>query len=93
MDMTGTEMIASVQQFGTSDSQAVSFGGNDQVGQCLIKNLDATATLTLSVNTTHTQIISIIQPGSCVLLSGCSTTMYAKSSVGTIDVFVTACEA
>lgn len=93
LDMAGTEMISSVQQFSTSDSQAVSFGGNDTVGQCLIKNLDTAATLTVSVNTTHTQVISVIQPGCAILISGCSTTMYAKSSSGTIDVFVAACEA
>ncbi len=92
LDMAGTEMISSVQQFSTADSQAISFGGNDQVGQCLIKNLDLAATLTVSVNTTHTQVISVIQPGCAILISGASTTMYAKSSSGTIDVFVAACE-
>lgn len=92
LDMSGTEMISSVQQFGTADSQAVSFGGCDQVGQCVVKNLHDTATLTISVNTTHTQVISVIQPGCAVLISGCSTTMYAKSSAGTIDTFIAACE-
>lgn len=93
LDMAGTEMLSSVQQFSTADSQAISFGGNDQVGQCIIKNLDASATLTVSVNTTHTQVISVIQPGCAILISGASTTMYAKSSSGTIDVFVACNEA
>lgn len=93
LDMAGTEMISSVQQFGTANSQAISLGGNDQVGQLMIKNLDLAATLTVSLDTTHTQIISVIQPGCGILVSGCSLTMYAKSSAGTIDTFICSNEA
>lgn len=91
-DMTGTEMIANVQNFSTSDTQAISLGGCDQVHSLAIKNMDATNNLTVSLNATHTQVISVLLPGEAILLHGVSTTIYAKSSASTVDAFVACVE-
>lgn len=92
LDMVGTEFVASIQQFGTSNGQQISLGGNDQNAVFFIKNLDAAATLTVSLDTTHTQVISVIPAGKGILLFGASLTLFAKSSAGTIDTHVVAGE-
>jgi len=91
-DLSGTEMLSSVQQFSTANSQAVSIGGCDQVNALMIKNLDSSIAITVSLDTTHTQVISVIPAGRAVLLWGIATTFYCKSASGTVDVMVTVCE-
>lgn len=95
IDMAGTEMISSVQQFSTADTQAISLGGCDSVGAILIKNMEAEGgnNLTVSLNATHTQVISVIPPQCAILLHGVSTTIYAKSSASTVEAFVACGEA
>ena len=91
LDLSGSEMISNVQTFGTSEA-AVVLGGCDQAKKLLVKNLDAAATFTLSLDNPATQILSVIQPGDAILLSGVSTTLYGKSSSGTINVNVVCVE-
>ena len=92
LNLAGTEMIASVQNFGTANSQGVSIGGCDQVQSIMIRNMDTTNNLTVSLDGTHTQVVSVIPPGASILLSNASLTLFAKSSAATVDAFVVAVE-
>jgi len=91
-DLNGTEMTSIVQEFTTSDSQAVSLGGVDQVQVLAIKNMDSTNSLTISLNGTHTQVVSVIPPGANILLYGTSLTLYGKSSAGVVAAFIAVAE-
>lgn len=90
-DMTGTEMIGSVQQFSTSET-AVSLGGCDQAGNLFIKNLATSGTITIGLDNPITLVLSVIQPGAAILVSGVSTTLYGKSSAGTLDANIVCAE-
>ena len=85
-------MIGSVQSFSASES-AVSLGGCDSISALLVKNLDATNTLTIGLNNPITQTVSVIQPGAGILVSGVSTTLYGKSGASTVEAFIVAVEA
>ena len=91
-DLAGTEMIASVQNFTTEDSQAISVGGCDTVQALYVYNMDSTNTLTVSLNSTHTQVLSVLPPLKCALCWGVSTTLYAKAGASTVDGYIVVIE-
>ncbi len=84
LDMSGTEMIGAVQTFTTSEA-AVSIGGCDSVAALYVKNLDGTNTLTLGFANPIVTILSVLQPGGEILVTGVSTTLYGKSGASTVD--------
>ena len=90
-DLAGSEMISSVQTLATS-AAAISLGGCDAVQFLYLRNMDAAIAITVGLDSPITQVISVIQPGKSVLLSGTSTTLYAKSASGTPDLFVVCVE-
>lgn len=92
LDMAGTEMISSVQQFTTSPAQ-ISLGGCDSVGALLVLNLDPTNDLTIGLNTPITQVVAVLKPGAMFLSEGISATLYAQSSASTVEGFVVCAEA
>ena len=85
-------MIASVQNFTTEDSQAISVGGCDTVQALYVYNMDSTNTLTVSLNSTHTQVLSVLPPLKCALCWGVSTTLYAKAGASTVDGYIVVIE-
>lgn len=97
-DLTGSEMLSSVQALSTT-AALISVGGCDSIKAITIKNLDTnadgtanTATVTVSLDSSSLQVVSVIPAGGQILLLGCSTTLYAKSSAGTPDMYVTVVE-
>ncbi len=92
LDMSGTEMIANVQTFTTSEA-AIQLGGCDSVSQLYVKNLDSTNTLTLGFANPIVTILSVIQPGDMIKVTGVSTTLYGKSGASTVDANVVCVEA
>jgi hypothetical protein len=91
LDMAGTEMISAVQNFGTTEA-AINLGGLDQAEVLTIKNLSAVDSLTVGYADPIVTVLSVIKPGGMILVSGVSTTLYAKASANTVDAFIGACE-
>ena len=87
LDMSGTEMIGSVQQFTTSEAQ-ISLGGCDSAELLQITNLDEANNLTIGFANPLVTVLSVLKPGASCLVAGVSTTLYAKSSAGTVEAFV-----
>lgn len=91
-DMSGTEMTSAVQTMATSAAQ-LTIGGVDTIAAISVKNLDSAINVTIGLDSPITQILSVIQPGASVLLTGISTTVYGKSASGTPDIFIAVVEA
>lgn len=98
-DLAGTEMIGSVQTLSTA-AAPVNIAGLDQIQVIAIKNMPLladgvtpnTANVVVGLDTPITQIISTIPPGRAIKLWNPPTVLYAKSSAGTPDIGVAACE-
>lgn len=92
-DMSGSEMLSSVQTF-TTTSAAVNIGGCDSVACIQIQNLDSTNTLHVSTTNpaTTSNHFTAIPPLAVAQIPGAPTALYAITSAGTIEAFVVAVE-
>lgn len=92
-DMSGTEMIASVQATSTSPAQ-LSIGGCDTLQTVVLKNMSTTTgeNIQVGLNTPITQRIATIVPGGAILLEKPPATLYVTAEAGTPELWVVAGE-
>jgi hypothetical protein len=98
LDLDGTEMYGAGQILSTTEA-AIAIGGCDQLQVLVVMNrtkkpdgTDNTADVSVGLANPIVTAISVIPPGGCIVLMGCPTTLYAKASAGTPEIFVTAVE-
>lgn len=86
---TGTNNIANIQNIGTSTEQ-LSFGDVTTPGYLLVKNLDATNFVLVSLATPAISGTSFCKllPGECCLVPTRQTTVYAIADTAACDVLV-----
>ena len=91
LTMAGTEMIGNTQTIGTS-SEALTLGDVSTIGYVLVKNLDATNYVEVSLDNSQTQILAKLLAGEFALLKPNTATLYAKANTSSVSLFVAAVE-
>lgn len=93
-DLTGSEYAGIVQTLSTTEA-AVNIGGCDQLQAIMIKNQpfkpdgsDNPDNVILGLANPIVTPIATIPPGKAIILWGAPTTIYAKSSAATPDIFI-----
>ena len=89
---TGTDATAQVQSIGFAAAELIDLGSDiGTLGYIMIKNLDATNFVELSLND-FTQKFAKLRPGEFILLPVSSNTIYAKADTGAVEVGYVAIE-
>jgi hypothetical protein len=93
VDMTGTNMIANVQNIGTSTEQ-ITFGDVSTPGYAFFKNLDPTNFVMIGLTTAVTSGNAMLKllPGECALCPTRQTVIYAIADTGACDLLVVIAE-
>lgn len=91
LTMAGTELIGNTQIIGTSN-EALVLGDVTTVGYVFCKNLDATNFVTISVDSSQTQVIAKLLPGEFALFKPNTATINAKADTSSVSLLVAACE-
>lgn len=90
-DMSGDEMIANIQNVGTT-AEAVVLGDISTIGFLLIKNLDDTNFVEIDAANTFDKFPQKLLAGDFVLLKPQTTTIYAKANTAACNLLVQAIE-
>lgn len=89
---SGTDATAQVQSIGFAAAELIDLGGDiGTLGYIMIKNLDATNFVELSLND-FTQKFAKLRPGEFCILPVSSNTIYAKADTAACDVAYVAVE-
>lgn len=90
--MAGDEMISNVQTIGESAWELVSFGDCASIGECALKNLDATNFIELALDDAGASKIAKLLASRSACIPFSSTTIYAKADTAACKLSVVACE-
>ena len=90
---TNSLVFSNVQSIGTGTGQILGLGViTTNLGYLFVKNLDGTNNALLTLDSNNTQVFALLRPGEFCLVPVNQNTLYGKSSAGTVNVLVCACQ-
>jgi hypothetical protein len=91
LTMAGTEFVGNAQTIGTA-SEALVLGDITTIGFVMVKNLDPTNFVQISLDNSQVNLVAKLLPGEATIFKPGTTTLYGKADTAACSCFVGAAE-